>query len=339
MGRASIVLALCLMGCGDDPPPPTHTTSHSHSADPSGSPHPTVVTEVTDVAPATLVRSTGSLRVDSAPIADGAPLETGQRLVLEAGAEAVIEMTDGDRITLFGPVTARMGEEATSAIEIVRGAAHVRLPPGPAGPRPPLRLATPESTIELIGPGEVLVVADPSGVTWNVALAGISRVENGDADAHHHARVTEIVSGHAVLVGDEPSEVTESPNRLEEARAAAQVLFATTTPLEPARLADRVSHAATDLDTALGWLEAEARHGRDLTDEHRAAVASGNSDEAMRLQSSLVGHAQELHALRDTARLRWERVSALVLAQGVTAGQTDPLAARRDRAASLLGLE
>jgi len=52
-----------------------------------------------------------------------------------------------------------------------------------------------------------------------------------------------------------------------------------------------------------------------------------------------VGHAQELHALRDTARLRWERLSALVLDGAVPAGAPDPIAPRRDRAVSLLGLE
>ena len=251
----------------------------------------------------------------------------------------MIELTAGDRITLYGPVTARMGEEGAAAIQLVHGSAHVRLPPGPAGPRLPMRLATPESTVELIGPGEVLVVADRSGATWTVVLAGISHIANGDADGHHHARVIEIQSGHTLVFGDEPGEPTEGPQRLDDARTAAETIFSGTTPLEPARLADRAAHAATNLDNALGWLETEARRGRDLTDEHRAAVASGNSDEAMRLQGALVGHAQELHALRDTARLRWERLSTLVLEDAVPAGQPDPLAARRDRAAALLGLE
>lgn len=344
--RLAAGLAVLLSACGDDAPPPS-TTSTSHDPSPttapstttSGSPHATTVTEATDRAPATLVRSTGVVRVDAGPVADGASLERDQRIALEAGAEATIELAAGDRVTLFGPVLARVGEDGAAVMEIVRGAGHVRLAPGPAGPRQPLRVATPEMTVELIGPGEVLLVADPSGATWAVVMSGVSRVANGDADARHHARVTDVSSGHALLFGEQPAEPTEGPGRLDTARTAAQAIFATASPIEPARLADRARHAASDLDTALGWLETEARHGRDLTDEHRAAVASGNSDEAMRLQAALVGHAQELHALRDTARLRWERLSALVLDDAVPAGEPDPLAARRDRAAALLGLE
>lgn len=322
----------------DDPPPgprrdppPTSTTVVS--------PHETTVTAPVDRAPATLVRSRGTLRVDSVPPTDGAALERGQRVTLDEGAEAVIELASGDRVTLFGPSEAEIGEQGAAAVLLGRGSAHVRLPPGPAGPRAPLRVATPESSVELIGPGEVLLVADRSGATWTVALSGVARVANGNADARHHARTTELQGGQAVVTSDAVEEPTPGLTRLDDARAAAAAVFAPTTPLEPGRWVDRTRHAAIDLDASLGWLEAEARHGHDLTDQHRAAVAAGESDEAMRLQGALVGHAQELHALRDTARLRFERLSALVLAGAVAAGEPDPLAARRDRAAPLLGLE
>ncbi len=329
---------MLLAACGDDAPPPA--TAHEPPPSTSAtSPHSTTVGQATGSAPATLVRTTGAVRLDAAPAAAGASLERAQRLVLDPGAEAVVELASGDRVTLFGPSEARVGEQGAAAIELARGTAHVRVPPGPAGPRAPLRVATPESSVELIGPGEVLLVADRSGATWTVVMAGVSHVGNGDADARHHARLGDVAAGHAVLVGDAANEPTEGPARLDAARAAAIVLFEPLPPLEPARWAERARHAATDLDTALGWVEAEARHGHDLTDEHRAAVAAGQSDEAMRLQGALVGHAQELHALRDTARLRWERLSTLVLAGAVPPGEPDPLAARRDRAAALLGLE
>jgi hypothetical protein len=292
-----------------------------------------------DRGAATLVRSSGGVRVDTTPASDGAALDHGDRLALDEGAEAVIDTPDGDRITLFGPGVARIGDPGSAIVEIANGSAHVRLPPGPAGPRAPLRVASPESTVELIGPGEVLVVADRSGATWTVVMSGVSRVAHGDADARHRARVTEVTTGRAVVVGDQAAEPTDGPTRLDEARAAAHALFGTATAIEAARLGDRLRHAATDLDASLGWVEAEARHGTELTDQHRAAVSSGDADEAMRLQRALVGHAQELHALRDTARLRWERLSALVLEGAVPAGDPDPLGPRRDRAVSLLGLE
>lgn len=338
-GLAIGIASLVLIACGDDPPPTTTHGTPPPSSSTTASPHGTTTAEAIDTAPARLIRSSGAVRVDSEPARDGASLERAQRLDLDAGAEAVVELTSGDRVTLFGPVVGRVGEEGAAAMEIVHGTAHIRLAPAPAGPRQPLRIATPESTVELIGPGEVLVDADRSGATWTVVMSGISHVANGAADAHHHARVSEVAAPHAVIAADEIAEPTDGPVRLDDARTAAQAIFAATAPIEPARLAERAAHAATDLDNALGWLEAEARHGRDLTDAHRAAVAAGNADEAMRIQGELVGHAQELHALRDTARLRWERLSALVLEQAVPVGGADPLGPRRDRAASLLGLE
>jgi hypothetical protein len=335
---ALVGIALALVACSGDPPPST-VAHHPPPSSTSVGPHGPTTTEALDTSPATLVHLSGVVRVDSGPAVEGASLERAQRLELEDGAEATIELSAGDRVTLYGPVLARVGEQGAAGMELVHGSALVRLSPGPAGPRSPLRVATPESTVELIGPGEVFVVADRSGATWTVVMAGMSRVANGDADARHHARLTELAAPHALIVGEQPAEPTDGPTRLDDARTTGRAIFTTTTPLEPARLAERVTHAATNLDTALGWLEAEARHGRDLTDEHRAAVAAGNGDEAMRLQAALVGHAQELHALRDTARLRWERLSALVLEQAVPQGGPDPLAPRRDRAASLLGLE
>lgn len=346
MRRVRVVagLAVLLSACGDDPPPPTR--AHTHDPPPATTeqssglgPHATTVTETTDRAPATLLRATGAVRVDAAPATEGEPLERGQRLVLEDGAEATLETRQGDRVTLFGPANARVGEEGTAAVELARGTAHVRLQPGPAGPRSPLRIASPEASIELIGPSEIFVDADRSGATWVVVMSGIARLGNGDADARHHARLTDLQAGQAVVVAEQPAEPTVGPTRLDQARASAIAIFATTTPLEATRLYERARRAATDLDGAFGWVETEARHGHDLTEQHRAAVAAGQSDEAMRLQAALVGHAQELHALRDTARLRWCRLSTLVLAGAVPAGESDPSAARRDRAASLLGLE
>lgn len=341
----ALLLALALVGCGDDAPPPP-TRAHDHAPAPSGtgdpaspSPHATSVTEAVDRAPATLLHASGAVRVDALPASDGAALERANEIVLDEGAEASIELADGDRITLFGPASAEIGEEATAALLLARGTAHVRLPPGPAGPRGPLRVATPEASIELVGPGEVFLDADRSGATWFVVMAGLARLGNGDADARHHARSTELGTGQAIVVADQPAEPTAGPTRLDEARTAAQAIFAATTPLEASRLLDRARRAASDLDAAFGWLETEARHGQDLTDQHRSAVAGGRSDEAMRLQGALVGHAQELHALRDTTRLRWCRLAALVLAGASVAGEADPSAVRRDRAAALLGLE
>src|SRR5689334_20608387 len=85
-------LALSLAACGDDPPPthppPPPTTTATTTVDPHG----TTTTEVADRSPATLVHATGTIRVDSAPVLEGASLERAQRLDLDAGAEGTIEL-------------------------------------------------------------------------------------------------------------------------------------------------------------------------------------------------------------------------------------------------------
>ncbi len=354
MARALTLLALVLWlgacgdgGGGETPPPSSAAESHGHHADPPPSSSTLVteahgtprVSEESDAPPVHLVHLTGTARGETAPLAEGAALDHRARITVEDGAEATLETADGDRLVLFGPALAQIGDRGGASLHLASGSCHVRLPPGPAGPRAPLRIATPESSLELVGPGEVLIDADRSGATWYVVMAGLSRAGTGDADAHHRARMIDLQNSTALVVADEPAEPTPGPVRLDEARAAARAIFATAVPLEAARAAERVRRAGTSLDAALGWIEAESRHGQDLTDQHRAAVAAGNGDEAMRIQGELVGHAQELHALRDTARLRWERLSVLVLSGAVPPGEPDPLAARRDRAASLLGLE
>ncbi|MFO0683082.1 MAG: hypothetical protein U0234_13585 [Sandaracinus sp.] len=362
MTRLSLLLALVLAlgACGgeSEPAPSTstghgHGHGHGHQADPPPTTGSSLVTEAhgvtdhgaptvreeSDAPPVHLVHLSGTARGETAPLAEGDALEHRARITVEEGGEATLETSDGDRLVLFGPATAQIGDRGGASLHLASGMCHVRLPPGPAGPRAPLRIATPESSIELIGPGEVLIDADRSGATWNVVMAGLSRLGTGEADAHHHARTLDVPNSTALLVVDEPSEPTQGPIRLDEARAAARAIFATASPIEPGRAAERVRRAGTSVDAAFGWLEAEARHGQELTDQHRAAVAAGRSDDAMRIQGELVDHAQELHALRDTARFRWERLSVLVLAGAVPAGEPDPLAARRDRATSLLGLE
>jgi hypothetical protein len=338
---AGIALVLALVGCGggDDeetpPPPAADPVADPPAHDPEPSPHEE---PSGPAAPATLIRFSGEVLFDHGVVRDGAPLEHGDHVTVGEGGEAVIDLHGGDRVTLFGPALA-MIDDGAAQVMLARGSAHLVLPAGPAGPRPPFRVATREASVEMVGAGEILVVENAVGASWVVALAGIARIVNGEVDARHHARATEVSGGHAILVGDHPAEPTDAPPRLSDARAAAAAIFTGLTPADDARRESALARAGTDLDASLGWLEAEARHGHDLTEQHRAAVTSGRTEDAMRLQGELVGHAQQLHALRDAATARWERLLVRVLAGEVAAGSPDPAAARRERVAALLGFE
>jgi hypothetical protein len=340
---ASLLIVVALGACGghdeEEAPeaPPAADVAH---ADPPVVPSDPAAHDTEDAppAPASIVRFSGDVRLDHGVLREGAPLERGDRLTVGEGGEVVVDLDGGDRVTLFGPALAMMGDGAAQ-LTLARGSAHLVLPPGPAGPRPPFRVATREASVEMVGSGEILLVENAAGATWVVALSGLARVENGEVDARHHARAIELAAAHALLVAEHPAEPTDAPSRLADARAAAEAIFTTLTPLEDARRAAGLARAGTDLDVALGWLEAEARHGHDLTEQHRAAVTAGRAEDAMRLQGELVGHAQQLHALRDAATARWERLLARVVAGEVPAGAPDPADARRERVAALLGFE
>lgn len=333
---ASVGLASC---SGPEPTTPGPTpTAEPTPPRPSPTPEPHEETDDAPAAPASIVRFSGAVLIDHGVLREGAPLERGDRVDVGEGGEAVIDLRGGDRVTLYGPALAMIGDGAAQLM-LARGAAHMFLPAGPAGPRPPFRVATREASVEMVGSGETLVVEHPAGATWVVALSGLVQVENGEVDARHHARSSELSGGHALLVADHPAEPTDAPSRLEEARAAAAAIFAGLTPPDPARREGGLARVATELDASLGWLEAEARHGHELTEQHRAAVTAGRTDDAMRLQGELVGHAQQLHALRDAATARWERLVARVLAGEVPVGTPDPADARRERVVALLGFE
>ena len=108
---------------------------------------------------------------------------------------------------------------------------------------------------------------------------------------------------------------------------------------DPDALARRFGQELERLDQALRWLETETRRGSDLTQEHRAAVRAGDAEQSRRLQRELVSHSQELYRLRRVATARWERARVLHLWLGRLDAQPteDPIDARHDRVAGLLG--
>jgi hypothetical protein len=293
-----------------------------------------------DRAPARVARFTGEVARSRGPLDEGADLERGDGLVVRGDGSADVDLRDGGRVSLDRDTEIRIGDGGPAQIVLVRGALHAVVPPGPAGPRPPLRIATPSASVDLAGSGELYVIAHASGATWVVGLGGLTTVVTGEVDGRRRLRVVELVPSRAVLVAARMAEPTDGPARLDEARTAAAALLESAAPLEAERATRDLGELATRLDESLLWLETEGRRGRDLTTQHRAAVSEGDSERSMRLQRDLVGHAQQLHALRQIATARWERLSAATtqLARLPGASASDLADTRRDRALSLLGL-
>ncbi len=290
--------------------------------------------------PARLRDLTGLVTVDGAAAQRGMSLEGEQAIEVPDEGRAVVQLTDGGRVTLDGGSLARVVTEGAAQMLLVRGAAHAVQPPAGNSPRPPLRLVTPSATIEIGGSGEVYAVVFEGGSSWIVALGGASAVSNGEADTRRRLRTVDLVAGQAVAVSNRIAEPTPAPRRLSEAREAARALAVTPTEPELERLPRDLAAEEERLDQALRWLETETRRGRELTSQHNQAVRQAQRDEAQRLQRALVDHSQALYRLRQLATARWERLRVLWLRLGSLGPlpAADPVAERRERVVGLLGL-
>jgi hypothetical protein len=202
-----------------------------------------------------------------------------------------------------------------------------------------LRVATPTASIELGAGGEFFVMVHPHAGAWVASLSGATTVSTGEVDARRRLRVVELASGRAMMIGTRPNEPTDGPTELSDARTAALTVFEETHGLDSARAPRELTEMARRLDESLLWLETETRHGLELTTQHRDAVRMARAEEALRLERSLQAHAQQLHALRQIATARWERLEAGSLELGRATGlPSDLVNVRRDRIESLLGI-
>lgn len=346
---ATLVVGLSLCACGDDDAAteagggsgPTSSRSASaegsatgrHGTDPAGGAH----AEPSERAPqARLIRTEGDVLLSSGPTTAGAALEAGVRVTVPAGGSADVDLDEGTRLALDAGTVLSIGDIGPAHALLVRGAVHIASPPED-GPRETLRVATTEATVSLSGAGEAYVAADPSGTTWVIVLQGLFEVTTGDTDARGRLRSVDVMAGHTILASPRLGEISETGYaRLDDARAAARTAFSILVPLEDDRRVRDLSAATRRLDESLGALEAEARHGHELTERHRDAVSASRSDEAMSIQAELVTHAQRLYQLREVATARWERVRVAALATTAHL-EPDPIELRADRVRGLLG--
>lgn len=337
-------LAIALIGCGgdddapsDDVPDDPPATDQSPATDDVGDDH----APPPDPPPGRLVRLTGTVTIDGAAGRPGMELDAEQVIEVPEEGRAVIQLRDGGRLEVDGGSVVRLVEDAAAQMLLIRGSVYAAQAPEGNAPRPPLRVVSPSATVEIGQSGEIYLVAFEWGGSWMTVLGGAAAVTVGDASNQRRLRVLELSAGRAVAVPDRIAEPTEGPSRLTAARAAAVQLAATAPETAPDASTEQAALAseAERLDQALRWLETETRRGHELTTGHREAVREGNTEEAGRLQRELVGHSQNLYRLRRLATARWERVRAraLRLALRGQSPQEDPVAARRDRIAGLLG--
>lgn len=337
---ALAAVAPAMVGCGGEEravtAPAPAPRRHSVDTEPAVEAHDTPPAE----PPARLTRFEGQVVRARGTVAAGDALEAGDSLAVQGPGRADVDLGDGGRVVLDADTEIRIGDGGPAQIVLVRGVVHALMPPGPSGPRPPLRIAAPAASIDLPGAGEVLVIAHASGVTWAAALTGLTTVATGEVDGRRRLRTIDLTPARALLVASRMAEPTDSPPRLEDARATGLAALEAASPLETDRATRDLADAAARLDEALLWLETETRRGLELTSQHREAVRAGRTDEGMRLQRDLVGHSQQLYALRQVAIARWERVVAgeAQLARLPGARPSELSSARRDRVGSLLGL-
>ncbi len=337
-----LLLGLLLAACGegdpapapvdDDPPPRAH--GHGTHDPGHGGPRP-------EAPPARLARLSGTVTVDGAAARAGVGVDAEATVEVPADGTAVLVLRDGARLELEPGAIARVVTQGPAQVLLVRGGGFVTQPAAGNSARPPLRVATPAGTLEIGGSGSAYVAAFGNGTAWVAALDGAATVSTGEADSRRRLRETELAQGQAVAVAGRIAEPTEGPARLPAARAASAALAAGEGVGEgdPEAGARGLAAEVERLDQALRWLETETRHGGELTAQHRAAVQASEQDESRRLQRELVAHSQELYRLRRLAHARWERVRAQRLWLGLldAAPSPDPVAARADRVAGLLG--
>lgn len=335
-------LLVALAGCGDDedtdpidePEPRHHGAGGHHSTGVEHGPRP-------EQPPARFGRVSGVVTVEGAQARAGMAVEAERTVEVPANGSAVLQLRDGARLELDAGSVARVVDEGPTQLILVRGRVFASQPPSGNTARPPLRIATPGATLEIGGAGEIYASTFENGSTWVTTLEGNSTATSGEADNRRRLRVADVVEGQAVAVAGRVADPTEGPGRLAAARAAAGALAAGEGMNEAdTEAAGRAfAQELERLDQSLRWLETETRNGSELTTQHRAAVQAGNREEAQRLQRELVGHSQELYRLRQIARARWDRARAQHLWLGLldAAPAEDPIAARHDRVAGLLG--
>lgn len=337
MRLAPVAAFLITLGCGEggsESAEPTAPLSHDEERE-----FTSVYGASADAPPARVIRHTTGVMRSRGPLDDEGGLDQGEILLVPAGGQATVDLRDAGRVELEGATSIQIADGGPAQVTLIEGDLRATMPPGPSGPRPPLRIATAAASIELEGAGDVWMRALRSGATWVVAFSGLSIVSNGETDIRRRLRTVELTRGRAVLVTARLGEATEAPNDLTAARIIAATLFEGTDAMSEDRASRELSEHANRLDESLGWLETETRRGLELTSRHREAVRSDQDTQAMRLQRDLATHAQRLHTLREVAIARWERlVGTALLAHRSWPTGTDPIAIRRDRVTSLVGL-
>jgi hypothetical protein len=312
-------MALVLVvGCPQEDGEPPSESAEVEVPLPASKAQPPVDTAEAKAAPAATAWRTEGEAAERRRI----PVAPGEALGGEASA--TVDIRGGGRFEVAPGAQARLGGVPPPPLLLGSGRARARL--GPTGPpdRAPLRLGTPEVTVELVRGGDVFAVALAEGRTWVVALAGDPVLLTGAAEDQGGARRWPLAAGQGVWVtGEGPGEPAAAPSRAREVEAAMDALAGKGSS---GRDAGAQARAVAALEEVLVRLEREGARGRALAAAHRQAVAD-DAARAKEIRKQIVEHAKALVRLRGLVRTRWERLAALEVALDAAsegaAGQND----------------
>jgi hypothetical protein len=304
------VLGAWASGCSEDESPAAATPAEPHASEGT-------VDEGPPASPLEPAPAAWRM-VGDGPDRRRVPVEPGVDLVPDPDTGTTVDLRGGGRVEIAPRSHARLGAVAARPVLLGTGRARALLTASGPPDRAPLRVATPQATVELVRSGDVWVAALPDGRTWIAALAGHPTVVTGAVDAEGHLERWALGPGQALWVdADGPGEPAPGPTRAEEVTVRMDALVGGGDPAAGgAALGGAVWEAVWEaVEAALDDLEGELARGRALSEAHRGALVDAPG-RATELRRQIVQHSKALLRLRARVLVRWERAAAQALAPG-----------------------
>ena len=258
----------------------------------------------------------GDVRQGGDPVRPGQSLRVKQPIALGDDAKASLNISNGVRVELEGPLRARWGEVSPFELILGEGVAYVWVSEAPAAP---VRVASVGGVYEFVGNGEVYFSASRSGAMWAAVKRGAGRFAKNDP------------SGSKPLPQEELSGDTAIRARLGEPSVERSTLKSDLTAGALRKRARRFRQGkATGLSdpevqrileaflATITRVEQEGTRGRQLARDHRLAVRA-EPERAKRLQGDLVRHSQQMYKGAQAVRARFAVLEAAWLLSGETA--------------------
>jgi hypothetical protein len=243
---------------------------------------------------------------------------------IETGADGhiVFDFPQDGRVEIEPQTRFAVGEDRPMQILLASGAVHAVLVPIGNAPRSPMRIATPSSTSEITGSGDIFVRTSPDGAdTTTVVLLGEISMHTGTREATERPAITRVHAGQSyasgshhrvalsgTLTGLPQGEVQESGQvtlaALRAARSRVRNMCEATRDV-----ASVSTVAATQLEEALTMAESNLALQRTLDESHQG-LSRRDPRRAMGMMGQIAGQAQRVARDRQYVLSLWEEISA-----------------------------